>query len=116
MANPILLRPYQLDSVEALREGMRAGHRAQVLMAPTGAGKTEIGAYLCDEVNKKGRRAAFVVDRVNLVTRRASDSTITAFLTASSRRITGAAAVTSESRFARRRRSRSAASFPTWIC
>ncbi|MGS1004697.1 DEAD/DEAH box helicase [Burkholderia glumae] len=67
MANPILLRPYQLDSVEALREGMRAGHRAQVLMAPTGAGKTEIGAYLCDEVNKKARRAAFVVDRVNLV-------------------------------------------------
>ncbi|MDR8090345.1 DEAD/DEAH box helicase family protein [Burkholderia gladioli] len=67
MVNPILLRPYQLDSVEALREGMRAGHRAQVLMAPTGAGKTEIGAYLCDEVNKKGRRAAFVVDRVNLV-------------------------------------------------
>ncbi|MEK6346380.1 MAG: DEAD/DEAH box helicase family protein [Burkholderia sp.] len=66
MANPILLRPYQLDAVEALREGARI-HRAQVLMAPTGAGKTEIGAYLCDEVNKKGRRAAFVVDRVNLV-------------------------------------------------
>ncbi|WP_310715322.1 DEAD/DEAH box helicase family protein, partial [Burkholderia multivorans] len=67
MADPIILRPYQLDSVDALRAGMRAGHRAQVLMAPTGAGKTEIGAYLCDEVNKKGRRAAFVVDRVNLV-------------------------------------------------
>ncbi|MBU9648320.1 DEAD/DEAH box helicase family protein [Burkholderia multivorans] len=67
MADPIVLRPYQLESVEALRAGMRAGHRAQVLMAPTGAGKTEIGAYLCDEVNKKGRRAAFVVDRVNLV-------------------------------------------------
>src|SRR5690348_6288270 len=67
MAEEIKLRPYQLDSIEGLRVGMRNGHRAQVLMAPTGAGKTVIGAHLSDEVNKKGRRAAFVVDRVNLV-------------------------------------------------
>jgi superfamily II DNA or RNA helicase len=67
MAEKINLRPYQLASIEGLREGARRGHRAQVLMAPTGAGKTVIGAQLSDEVNKKGRRAAFVVDRVNLV-------------------------------------------------
>ncbi|NPT36233.1 helicase [Paraburkholderia xenovorans] len=67
MADEIKLRPYQLESIEGLRDGARAGHRAQVLMAPTGAGKTIIGAHLSDEVNKKGRRAAFVVDRVNLV-------------------------------------------------
>jgi DNA repair protein RadD len=67
MAEAIDLRPYQRASIEGLRAGARAGHRAQVLMAPTGAGKTEIGAFLSEEVNKKGRRAAFVVDRVNLV-------------------------------------------------
>jgi superfamily II DNA or RNA helicase len=67
MPDEIKLRPYQLASIDGLRKGAREGHRAQVLMAPTGAGKTIIGAHLSDEVNKKGRRAAFVVDRVNLV-------------------------------------------------
>ncbi|CAM2155492.1 Type III restriction enzyme, res subunit [Paraburkholderia tropica] len=67
MAEQINLRGYQHASIEGLRAGARGGHRAQVLMAPTGAGKTEIGAFLCEEVNRKGRRAAFIVDRVNLV-------------------------------------------------
>ncbi len=60
------LRPYQLESVEGLRAGIRAGHRCQILCAPTGAGKTVIGAYLLQEVQAKGRKAAFVVDRVAL--------------------------------------------------
>ncbi|WP_250533501.1 DEAD/DEAH box helicase family protein [Caballeronia sp. AZ10_KS36] len=67
MPEEIKLRPYQLASIEGLRVGARDGHRAQVLMAPTGAGKTVIGAHLSQEVDRKGRRAAFIVDRINLV-------------------------------------------------
>ena len=62
----IELRPYQIESVEGLRSGIRAGHRKQILCAPTGAGKTICGAYLLQEAQDKGRRAAFVVDRVAL--------------------------------------------------
>lgn len=61
------LRDYQVESIDGLRAGIRAGHRAQILCAPTGAGKTVIGAYLMHEAKQKGSRVAFVVDRVSLV-------------------------------------------------
>lgn len=61
------LRPYQIESVERLRQGVRDGHRSQLLCAPTGSGKTIIAAYLMAEANKKFSRVGFVVDRVNLV-------------------------------------------------
>lgn len=61
------LRNYQLESVERLREGMRNGHRSQLLCSPTGSGKTVIAAFLMDATARKGNRVAFVVDRVNLV-------------------------------------------------
>lgn len=35
----IRLRDYQTESIEALRAGVRAGHRAQMLCAPAGSGK-----------------------------------------------------------------------------
>ena len=60
------LRPYQENSINGLRYGLRQGHRCQVLCAPTGAGKTVCGTYLLNEVQQKGNRAAFVVDRVAL--------------------------------------------------
>lgn len=63
----ITLRQYQIDAVEALREGVRSGHRSQVLCAPTGAGKTLVAAHLMDEARKKNTKVAFVVDRVSLV-------------------------------------------------
>lgn len=61
------LRPYQEQSIEALREGIREGHRAQVLCAPCGAGKTVMSAFLMNEARAKGSRSAFVVDRIPLV-------------------------------------------------
>jgi DNA repair protein RadD len=67
MAEELNLRPYQLDSIAALQDGRRAGHRSQTLMAPTGAGKTVIAAHLLREASRKFKRAALVVDRVNLV-------------------------------------------------
>lgn len=63
----IVLRDYQVESVERLRQGIRDGHRSQILCAPTGSGKTIIAAHLMAEANRKFSRAAFVVDRVNLV-------------------------------------------------
>jgi DNA repair protein RadD len=62
----VVLRPYQQDCVSELRKGIAAGHRKQVLMAPAGAGKTEIAAFLVQESQRKFKRSAFVVDRVVL--------------------------------------------------
>lgn len=63
----LVLRPYQTECIELLRDGIRCGHRAQILSAPTGAGKTAVATHLMDEARKKGSRVAFVVDRINLV-------------------------------------------------
>lgn len=61
------LRPYQVKSIDALRDGVRQGHKHQILTAPTGSGKTVCAAHLMDEAAKKMSRAAFVCDRVALV-------------------------------------------------
>lgn len=63
----INLRDYQQASVEGLREGIRTGHRSQILCAPTGAGKTICAAYLMSEARGKQSRVAFLVDRIALV-------------------------------------------------
>jgi DNA repair protein RadD len=61
------LRDYQKDCIEQLRQGLREGHRSQILVAPTGAGKTVIASYLLGEAYQKQSRAFFVCDRVSLV-------------------------------------------------
>lgn len=61
------LRPYQVRSIEALREGVRQGHKAQMLAAPTGSGKTVCATFLMQEAASKMSRAWFIVDRVALV-------------------------------------------------
>jgi DNA repair protein RadD len=67
MPPEIALRDYQLASVDALRAGIRAGHRRQLLIAPTGAGKTVMATHLLSEADRKGSRCVMVVDRVALV-------------------------------------------------
>ena len=62
----IELRDYQANAVQQLRDGISAGRRCQVLCAPTGAGKTIIGAHMLQRVQEKGNRALFLVDRVAL--------------------------------------------------
>lgn len=61
------LRPYQVKSIDALRDGVRQGHKHQILTAPTGSGKTVCAAHLMEEASRKMSRAAFVCDRVALV-------------------------------------------------
>lgn len=60
-------REFQSRAHEALRDGVRAGHRCQVLMAATGAGKTYLGLRLAHEAVERGRRAVFVCDRTTLI-------------------------------------------------
>ena len=67
-----VLRPYQVESIERLRDGIRHGHKKQILCSPTGSGKTLIAAHLVQEALSKGSRVGFVVDRLALV-RQTSD-------------------------------------------
>lgn len=63
----VQLREYQSQSIHALRAGIAAGHRKQVLMSPTGSGKTEIACHMLQEAKHKGSKCLFIVDRVVLV-------------------------------------------------
>lgn len=60
-------RGFQLKALEELREGIRNGHRKQCTMAPTGGGKTYIGAKLIERSYAKGKRSMFLCDRVTLI-------------------------------------------------
>ena len=61
------LWPHQEAAIEQLREGIRAGHRKQILMAACGSGKTITACHLMQEAIRKGSRAMFLVDRIVLV-------------------------------------------------
>lgn len=67
MRESLQLRPKQQESIEALREGRRAGHIRQLLVGPTGFGKTVCAVHVLQEASRKGSRSAFIVDRVSLV-------------------------------------------------
>lgn len=60
-------RDFQLTAHELLRQGFAAGHHKQLLVAPTGAGKTYLGLRVGNEALLKGRRANFVCDRIALI-------------------------------------------------
>jgi DNA repair protein RadD len=60
------LRSYQEDALSLLRKGFADGARAQILVAPTGAGKTEMAIALMRAVKEKGNKAAMLLDRIVL--------------------------------------------------
>lgn len=62
----IALRPHQERALEQLREGFAAGHRRQILVMPTGAGKTITAAQIAISAREKGNVALFLVDRIAL--------------------------------------------------
>ena len=61
------LREFQARAHQQLREGVRQGRRKQLLVAPTGSGKTVIGLNVIRETLGKSRRAIFVCDRTALI-------------------------------------------------
>ena len=69
-------RLFQHAAHEALRQGFRDGHKNQLIMAPTGAGKTYLGHRIAHEALVKGRRVVFVCDRTTLInqTSKAADA------------------------------------------
>lgn len=60
-------RAFQDSAHEELRSGLRDGHRCQMLMAPTGAGKSYLGLRVIHEALLRGKRAVFVCDRTTLI-------------------------------------------------
>lgn len=60
-------RACQTRAIAQLRDGFRNGHRQQVLVMPTGSGKTITAMMLIHESLKKGKRATFVCDRSALI-------------------------------------------------
>lgn len=60
-------RAFQDAAHEKLREGRRAGNRCQMLMSPTGSGKTYLGLRVIHEAVRRGKRAIFVCDRTTLI-------------------------------------------------
>lgn len=60
-------RDFQIKAHDALRQGFRDGHKNQLIMAPTGAGKTYLGLRICNEAIQKGKRAVFLCDRTTLI-------------------------------------------------
>lgn len=60
------LYEYQTGILDLLRQGFAQGHKHQILVAPTGAGKTEMAIALLEASSNKGNRAAMILDRVVL--------------------------------------------------
>ncbi len=60
-------RPFQDEAHAKLRQGARDGHRCQLIMSPTGSGKTYLGMRIIHEALRRGNRAMFVCDRTTLI-------------------------------------------------
>ena len=67
VAGKLQLYPFQVSAIEGTRVAARAGHRRQILCAPTGAGKTECAIALMQEALARGSRVAFIADSIPLV-------------------------------------------------
>ena len=61
------LRGYQTSSIAELRQGVAKKIKRQVLMSPTGSGKTEIAMAVIYGAVMKGKRVVFLCNRINLV-------------------------------------------------
>ena len=59
--------PFQVTAREKLRAGFAAGHRCQMVMSPTGSGKTILAMFLIRESLARGKRVVFVADRRTLI-------------------------------------------------
>ena len=60
-------REFQEKAHQALRDGAKEGHKCQMVMAPTGAGKSYLGLRIIHEALVRGKKCAFVCDRTTLI-------------------------------------------------
>lgn len=61
------LRPYQEEASEQLRDGYRRGLRRQVLVSPTGSGKTVIFAFTTKRAVERGLRVMILAHRQEII-------------------------------------------------
>lgn len=62
-----MLRPYQINLIERLREAIRSGSRRPLFQAATGAGKTMIAASMIQSSYHKGKRALVIAHRKEII-------------------------------------------------
>lgn len=67
-------RPYQLDAIEALRQGWADGKNRVAVVLPTGSGKTVVFSHLAHQMldNLDGRRVLVIAHREELIEQAAS--------------------------------------------
>lgn len=69
------IREYQQNALNELRRGIAQGIKTQVLMMPTGSGKTVVASVMQQGAQAKGNKSFFVVDTLELI-----DQTVTRFV------------------------------------
>jgi superfamily II DNA or RNA helicase len=62
----LTLRDYQVETINQVRSSFSTG-RKQVVMLPTGSGKTALGSFMIKGAASKGIRCGFVCDRIELI-------------------------------------------------
>jgi len=67
MTQELELRPFQAAAIQSLRVGLKESYLRQMLYSPTGSGKTVMATGLVKGARLKGKRVAFLVNRVQLV-------------------------------------------------
>ena len=60
-------RPFQRQAMLSIAAGLAAGHKNQMLMAATGAGKTYLGLRVAQKALAHGKRVTFLCDRRSLI-------------------------------------------------
>ena len=70
-----VLNPHQERAIDLLRQSLATGHKRPMLQAPTGAGKTVVGASIVEGALRKGNPVLFVVPFLSLV-----DQTVERFM------------------------------------
>lgn len=63
---PIVLRKYQLDTIQRARESIAAGNKSIIIQASCGSGKTCMAAAICDNALTKNKKVLFLVHRREL--------------------------------------------------
>ena len=61
------LYDHQVLAINAVRQGFLTTGKRQMLMLPTGAGKTFIASYMIRQALAKGKRCLFICDRIELI-------------------------------------------------
>ncbi len=69
------LRDYQRDLIDRTRDALRT-HRAVLVQAPTGSGKTALAAYMIARAAERGKRAWFICHRDFLITQTSAALTL----------------------------------------